>query len=252
MTFVDTRTAASQRPGRGRKPLRTAAVAVAVVAALLLITLGIALGRASVAPRPLDNGGTAPPSHGFIGPRATVDGVGVGWERSADGAVAAATAYLVGINGRSYVADAEKRRRILTAIAVPDRREALAGRAGAIVRPQAPGDPFAAAFAAKQTSAWRLVPLGYRLESYDEHATVVSVWAVQVTAGVGSANVPATARWSTTTLPLRWAENDWKLDLAAARGAPGPSPGAAPGAQSSDLDVIAVDGSFAEYAHAAR
>jgi hypothetical protein len=250
MTFVDTRATAAQRPGRSRKPL--AAVAVAVVAALLLITLGIALGRASVSPRPLDNGGTAPPSRDFIGPRATVDGVGVGWKRSADGAVAAATAYLVGINGRSYVADAAKRRRIVTAIAVPDQREALAGRAGAIVRPRAPGDPFAAAFAAKQMSAWRLVPLGYRVESYDEHAAVVSVWAVQVSAGVGSANVPATARWSTTTLPLRWAENDWKLDVAAARSAAGPSPGAAPGAQSSDLDVIAVDGSFAEYAHAAR
>jgi len=251
MTFVDTRTIPTQPPGGKRSPRRSAAVAAIIVAALLLIALGIALGRASVLHRPPDSG-ASPPRNDSVGPRAGVDGVGVGWQRSVDGAVAAATEYLVGINSRAYVANAPKRRRIVTAIAVPDQRTALSGQAGEVVRPEAPGEPFAAAFAAPKASAWRLVPLGYRVESYEDNAAVISVWSVQVTAGVGSANVPATARWSTTTLPLRWAENDWKLDFPAARSTPGPSPGIAPGAQSSDLDVIATDGSFEEYTHAAR
>jgi len=255
MTFVDTRAARPGTPGGRRSSGRTAAVVAAIVSALLLVTLGIALGRASApdhSPEARDGPHRDPVSTG-LGPRKTIDGVGVGWQRSRDGAVAAATGYLIGINSRAYVADPAKRRRILEAIAVPDQRATLAKRAGTVVRPEAPGDPFAAAFAAPKSSAWRLVPMGYRVDSYDDNAARISVWAVQVAAGVGSANVPATARWSTTTLPLVWSEKDWKLDLISAHSVPGPSPGVPPGAQqNSDLDVIAVDGSFEEYAHGAR
>jgi hypothetical protein len=254
MTFVDMRTVAPRRQGRRRPSGRGAGIVAAVVAALLLVTVGIVLGRASVPDSSPRIGGT--PSRDAaetaVGPQNVIDGVGIAWRQDRDGAIAAATAYLVGINSRAYVADATKRRRILTAIAVPDQRAALAQRAGTVVRPEAAGDPFAAAFALPKSSAWRLVPLGYRVVSHEKDAAVISIWAVQVAAGVGGANVPATARWSTTTLPLRWAEDDWKLDLTLAHSVQGPSPGLSPGPQSSDLDVIAVDGSYEEYAHGAR
>lgn len=253
MTFVDTRTTPSHGRTGGRPPRRGVIVVALLIGALLLITLGMALGRASVPHRLPDSPDAAPPATPVgPGPKANVDGVGIGWQRSTDGAIAAATVYLVGINGRGYVAVAPTRRRIILAIADPDQRAELATKADEVVRPEAPGEPFAAAFAEPKASAWRLVPLGYRVESYADDSAVISVWAVQITAGVGSANAPATARWSTTTLPLRWVEDDWKLDVAAARSVPGPSPATALGSQSGDLEVIATDSSFEEYAHASR
>jgi hypothetical protein len=73
-----------------------------------------------------------------------------------------------------------------------------------------------------------------------------------VTAGTGTVDVPATATWTTTRLPLLWTQAGWKLDLAAATVAPGPTPGMGPMAQSSDLEVIAADGQFEEYRHDPR
>ncbi len=223
---------------------------------LLVLAAGIALGRASIRRQP------APPSTGnhprssAAGevPRGYVDGVGVGWPRSRDGAVAAATGYLTGVSSRPYLGDPGVRGRIVRAIVTPDQIATVVGQpggSGAVDRGAGDGGPYAAALAAPTSSAWRYVPVGYRVDSYNSDRAAVQVWAVQLAAAVGSAAVPATAVWGTTRVPLVWAGGDWKLDVAGMRGQPGPTPASNLDVLSSDLDVVAADRAFAGYGHVA-
>jgi len=240
-------------PASGRRRLVAAIAAVMVL--LLVLAAGIALGRASIGRQP------APPSTGNHPgtpagdvPRGYVDGVGVGWPRSRDGAVAAATGYLTGVSSRRYLGDPAVRGRIVRAIVTPDQIATVLsppGGSGAVDRGAGDGGPYAAALAAPTLSAWRYVPVGYRVDSYNGDRAAVQVWAVQVTAAVGSAAVPATAVWGTTTVPLVWAGGDWKLDVAGMRGQPGPTPASNLDVLSSDLDVVAADRAFAGYGHVA-
>jgi len=227
----------------------------AILVVLFVLAAGIALGRASVQPQP------APPSMGNHSgttagamPRGYVDGVGVGWPRSRAGAVAAATGYLTGVSSRPYLRDPATRRRIVRAIVAPDQVGIVlsqAGGSGTVDRGEGDGRPSAAALAAPTSSAWRYVPVGYRVDSYKPGQATIDVWAVQVTAAVGSAAVPATGVWGTTTVPLVWAAGDWKLDVAGMRGHAGPTPASDLDVLSSDLDVVAADRTFAGYGHVA-
>ena len=240
-------------PASGRRRLVAAIAAVMVL--LLVLAAGIALGRASIGGQPAPpSTGNHPGSAAGDVPRGYVDGVGVGWPRSRSGAVAAATGYLTGVSSRPYLRDLAARGRIVRAIVTPDQIATVAsqpGGSGAVDRGAGDGGPYAAALAAPRSSAWRYVPVGYRVDSYDTGRAAVQVWAVQVTAAVGSAAVPATAVWGTTTVPLVWAGGDWKLDVAGMRGQPGPTPASNLNVLSSDLDVVAADRAFAGYGHVA-
>ncbi len=235
-------------PSSGRR--RWAAVAASLLVVLFVLAAGIALGRASIGrqPTPPSTGNHSGTAAGEV-PRGYVDGVGVGWPRSRAGAVAAATGYLSGVSSRAYFGDRSVRGRIVRAIVAPDQ----VGTVLAQPRGSDPGErgPYAAALAAPRSSAWRYVPVGYRVESYSGDRAGVQVWAVQVTAAVGSAAVPATAVWGTTTVPLVWAGGDWKLDVAGMRGHAGPTPASNLDVLSSDLDVVAADRAFAGYGHVA-
>ncbi len=241
-------------PASGRRRLVAAIAAVMVL--LLVLAAGIALGRASFGRQlaPLSTADHPRSSAAGDVPRGYVDGVGVGWPRSRAGAVAAATGYLTGVSSRSYVGDPAVRGRIVRAIVAPDQVDTILsqpGGSGAVDRGAGEGGSYAAAVAAPRSSAWRYVPVGYRVDSYNSDRAAVQVWAVQVTAAVGSAAVPATAVWGTTTVPLAWAGGDWKLDVAGMRGQPGPTPASNLDVLSSDLDVVAADRAFAGYGHVA-
>ena len=235
------------RPPRRTK--RRQSVAVLVVLGILA---GVASASGWVAPRSATTRAPTARARRRGTSRATPAGDGLpGWPRTDAGAVAAATAYLMSLNTRGAVSDPTARAAVVRAIAVPEQRDALADQVRARRRrPTGPGDLFAAAFADERSSAWRMVPVGYRVDAYDDSSARISVWTVQVIAGVGSANVPATALWATTTLPLQWHEDTWKLDLANATGELGPAPGLGRLPLSSDLDVIAADQGFREYGHA--
>ena len=234
------------RPPRRTK--RRQSVALLVVLGILAgVALGIGLGRASVRDDPSTDGTGSSQRDESSEPAG--DGL-PGWPRTDAGAVAAATAYLMSLNTRGAVSDPTARAAVVRAIALPEQRDALADQSAIAASPTGPGDLFAAAFADERSSAWRMVPVGYRVDAYDDSSARISVWTVQVIAGVGSANVPATALWATTTLPLQWHEDTWKLDLANATGELGPAPGLGRLPLSSDLDVIAADQGFREYGHA--
>jgi len=236
---------------RAEDPRRRAALIVLLlIVALALVTVGIGLGRASKADdsRSGVNDGRVTTSTSTD----TTDDVPVGWSRTEDGAVGAAVAYLALLNSRGYVTSPETRADVVRAIAVPDQRDRIANQVALDTAPASEGDLFAAAFAADGASAWRYVPVGYRIDGYTDNAAQVSVWGVQITAGTGSANVPATSIWGTTRVSLVWAESTWKLDLRAGTSIAGPTPAIRPGTLSSDLEVIAAHNDFGELDHGLR
>lgn len=231
------RQAPRQEPAPGR---RLAVAAAAAVVAVLLVAIGAVLGRGSAEQPTL---GAAPQEAAAGVPEIRPPGPG----RTREGAVAAATAYLLRITSRGYVTDPAERRRTVRDIAIPSARDDLLQRLGDRAAPP-PGDPFAAAYAPPRSSAWRTVPVGHRVVAFTGGSAVVEIWNVQLAAGPGSAAVPAIATWAVATMPLVWVDGGWRLDFDRARSVPGPTPATAAGTLSSDLEVAAADTRFARYA----
>jgi hypothetical protein len=235
---------------RRSRSARPALALCAALAALALGTLGIVLGRASAA------GDPAPPVPPSISGDDEQDSGTSGGQRTEEGAVAAATDYLAVLSSRGFIADPAVRTDALMAIVVPADRDRLAAQAAdtrdtAGSRGDVPTGAIGAAFGPAHSTAWRTAPLGWRIDTFTTERAVVEVWSVQVSAGAGQVDVPAAATWTTTRMPLQWAEGAWKLDLADAVTTAGPTPGMGPLAQSPDLEVIAADGQFEEYRHVA-
>jgi hypothetical protein len=159
---------------------------------------------------------------------------------------------MVVLNSRGFLSDPEQRRGVLQGVAVSRQRDALVDASAVEPAAPPPGDLLAAAVGPSDSTAWRLVPVGYRVSDFTADAATVDVWTVQVMAGVGAVNVPASALWATTTLRLEWEGHGWLLDVGATRTSLGPTPGLGPAPQSSDLDVISADLQFEEYGHVAR
>lgn len=168
------------------------------LAGLLAGTLlaGALMGRVSA------GGGaeaTAPKPAG-PGPRQVVAGVGVGWERSREGAVGAALAYEVALERVGLASEAE-RRAVLDAITTPARRDQIreAMEPGLRVVKERLGTE----------GVLRGAMVGYRLKGYDADGAEVETWGAGII-GAPQLGSPQVA-WTTSTLRLRWVENDWKL-----------------------------------------
>jgi hypothetical protein len=101
------------------------------------------------------------------------------------------------------------------------------------------------------TPAVKLVPIAYRVESYDPTEARVSIWAVWLIAEEGI--LAPQQNWITLQLSLRWLDNDWKM--ATSSGAhPGPVPQPPQGAaveQSQPLPAP-LTSDYSEYSHVSR
>lgn len=194
-------------PRRARGPL----LAGVVLAGLVVLALGAALGRASA---PAPSGGTATEMAG-TGPTDVVHGVPVGYARTPEGAVAAAANYTA-VLGAKHNIDPAYGRDAYPVFALPDVVADLLRRSedfGDTVRD-------AAALAADPALVLRAAPLGYRLDHYSHDQATVTVWAVAM--GVGTQELPLATAWATEQLTLRWIDQDWKVaDLV---GGEGPEP----------------------------
>lgn len=215
-------------PGRER---RTGRVAAALTVLLLTAVAGVALGRAT-APNPTPAPGAAPPDTDVdvgeetpAGPTRVEAGVPVGYARTRDGAVTAATQYLLVLDSPVLV-DESRLDTVLEVLASTEGRRGLrtslgdGGRLPAERLNLTANDP---------SMVWRSVPAGWRIDRYDHGAASVAVWATAVL--FTGAGTPTAMSWSTAEVQLRWEAGDWKLHgLLTSDGPAPPEPGAAPGA----------------------
>jgi hypothetical protein len=251
------------------RPVRTGLVLLAAVA--IIFSLGVIAGRVSVPQQPAQaadaseegeepggqaaapqapaeepsgdgRGGdgqsaeSAPAQDGTVagaGPARIQDGVGVGYTRTPEGAVAAATNYVQALSGPLILADPETEEEQL---------QVLTESAPAIAQSlRLPTDGAAGTNLLLQT-----VPVRVRLDRYDADSATVSIW--QTSLGGTTAGVPVLQRWGTTTVELRWVSDDWKQ--VSTRSAAGPVPLADDAQPTAASELIGTLEEYEEYPYA--
>ncbi len=155
------------------------------------------------------------------GPSQKIDGVGVGFTRDEDGAIAAATNLILTLEQAANTdrANAVRAYEVLSADAS---RETLAADMGAT------WDALHGSIATNgptQSSLFlRTVPVGHQLLRYSPERATVEVWTLTVVAAAGMREPLAT--WETATIDVVWEDDDWKVWSAAS--VPGPAAAWAP------------------------
>lgn len=159
---------------------------------LIALLIGIGIGYI-VAPKGQDE---AQPES--VGPTRVENGVPLGYARTRDGAVAAASNFERVRSGPLLVSEEEYLRAIETMATDEWKAQALdSGRAAVTIA----RDQFGAAFKIETS------PIRYRIISYSPSVARVSVWLVSV---VSSADQRTRDIWSTVEYELRWS-GDWRV-----------------------------------------
>lgn len=250
-------------------PMRSARGGLALLAAVAVIfSLGVIAGRVSVPrqpaarqqpaagtppqqttattqPAPADQPAQAAPE-GHPGPTRTRAGVPVGYARTREGAVAAATAYIKVLSS-PLILDERRRRDAVEVLADPRTRQqqldALETGAPAIAQSLRlpPGGGTGGTPVLLQT-----IPVRVRVEAFTADTATVAVW--QTSLGGTTNGVPVLQRWGTTTVKLRWVDGDWKQ--VEARSSPGPVPLADDAQPTAASELIGKVGDYEEYQYA--
>jgi hypothetical protein len=223
-------------PGR----LRRWGPAIPVVVIAIALLAGLVFGRISapstVAVR------TVPLAPGSTRVEA---GVPIGYEHTRQGAVDAATGYAVTLNS-PIVLDASALRAAEDVIATPEYRGPLEEQTAKALQ------ALDSAYGARSndgmgaTLVVRLVPVAYRVESYNPMEARVSIWAVWLLAEEGIL-APQQA-WITTQLQVRWL-GDWKLASSGSHPGPVPQPPQQAVDQQSMPLPAPLTGQYQEYRH---
>jgi hypothetical protein len=175
---------------------RTLIVAV-VIAAAIGLTAGLLLAPDALGTP--EGEGKEVQSPKTAGPRSVENGVPVGYARTEEGAVLAATNFSL-VSTSELVRDRQALIRAVETFAAPSwreeaRRQAENAHEFAVNRY---GDDVEAT-----TSVVR-----YETRSFSEEAASVRLWAVTV---AGGSNRPQEAIWATSILDLEWIEGDWRV-----------------------------------------
>jgi hypothetical protein len=178
------------------------------------------------------------------GPARLVNGVPVGYERSRAGAIAAATNYVAVLSSEQSL-DADWRGKAIATLATPDAAAALqrsaATNAATLARMlRLPAKPDGVSV------LLRVIPVGARVDRYDDNSATVSIW--QTSIGGSTNGAPVQQSWGTTTVQLRWVEEDWKQ--ASATTTLGPTPLADDALPTAASELIAKTRDFEEYRYA--
>jgi hypothetical protein len=145
-----------------------------------------------------------------VGPRRYLEGVGVGYARSQEGAVAAA-ANFTRVLSSELILDTPRRRAAIDVLAAPEARGRLQRSFDQAVASLRQGLGMTGAPAKDTQVLLRATPVGWRVEDYDGSSAKVAIWVTSVGGSIGGAQpVPITEAWGTTTVTLRWAGGDWK------------------------------------------
>ena len=187
-----------------------------------------------------------PAASAKAGPRQVVDGVGVGWAHSRQGALAAATNYAIVLGG-DLVFDTQRRHKAVALLAAPEARAELQlawDRAVPVLRKalRLPADGPVADKIVLRTASF-----GHSIERYDDASARVSIWTVALAGS--TTGIPVQSGWGITTIDLKWVGGDWKEVRATTRAAPTPLSldTEVPSAASAFVQLIQQ---FKEYDHA--
>jgi hypothetical protein len=145
-----------------------------------------------------------------VGPRRFKAGVGVGYARSQQGAVAAAANY-TSVLSSDLLLDTTRRRAAIDALAAPEAKARLQKTFDQAVVSLRQGLGVTGGADDGTQVLLRATPVGWRVEDYDNGAAKVAIWVTSVGGSIGGkVPVPIREGWGTTTVTLRWADGDWK------------------------------------------
>jgi hypothetical protein len=155
--------------------------------------------------------GTGSVTNRAVGPRRHLDGVGVGYARSQEGAVAAA-ANFTRVLSSDLILDTRQRRAAIDALAAPEARGRLQRTFDQAVASLRQGLGMTGPAAKDARVLLRATPVGWRVEDYGAGSAKVAIWVTSVGGSTGGAEgqVPVREAWGTTTVTLRWVGGDWK------------------------------------------
>jgi hypothetical protein len=147
-----------------------------------------------------------------VGPRRFENGVGVGYARSQQGAVAAAANYLRVLSS-DLVLDTARRRAAIDTLAAPDAKAGLQKEFDQAMASVRKGFGVSGAAGERAQVLLRATPVGWRVDAYGDGAATVAIWVTGMAGSLGGAEgaVPIREGWGTTTVALRWVGGDWKL-----------------------------------------
>jgi hypothetical protein len=147
-----------------------------------------------------------------VGPRRFENGVGVGYARSQQGAVAAAANYLRVLSS-DLVLDTARRRAAIATLAAPEAKAGLQKEFDQAMASVRKGFGVSGAAGERAQVLLRATPVGWRVDAYGDGAATVAIWVTGMAGSLGGAGgeVPIREGWGTTTVALRWVGGDWKL-----------------------------------------
>jgi hypothetical protein len=259
-----------RRFGSGGMPTMLAMLLLAVV----LFLGGLVVGRASMtrdqagaaAPPTSAPAGTAAPATtaaatpgtaatapaaaatGQVGPHRVKAGVGVGYSRTEQGAVAAAANY-TRVLSSDLILDTGRRRAAIDALAAPEAKAGMQKTFDQAVASLRKGLGVTGATGDAQVLL-RATPVGWRVEQYEKDAASVAIWVTSVGGSIGGVDGPVPIRegWGTTTVDLRWAGGDWKQVNSTTTDGPVPIADVAPPTAAPELVTKASE--FKEFTYA--
>lgn len=139
------------------------------------------------------------------GPTRVVNGVPVGYAHTQAGAVAAATNYLETFDG-PLVTQPDKYRAAVREMTAPNARDKLMRLAETNLTGQ---QTYVSNAAQGRAVVHRIVPLAYRVQSYNSDSVRVSIWGEALLAVDGALSFREV--WATTTVTSEWSAGDWRL-----------------------------------------
>ena len=184
---------------------------IGIAGVIVGILIGILLGFVFDEGKGETSPGGPTPSVAGPGPSTEANGVPVGYARTEEGAVAAATNFNL-LSGRDDLLDREAMTNAMQALAAPSWKSEAAKQAqnGYDYVAEAYGDDADVSTAV----------LRYDLADYAADRAVVQLWTVTVLSGSERPNVDEV--WGVVTVNLEWVDADWRI--AGIESSPGPAP----------------------------
>ncbi|MFJ6686542.1 hypothetical protein [Streptomyces werraensis] len=206
---------------------------VTVVGVVVLLIAAIAFANRGGGDSDAEEGGDSPKAAataptGEKPVSAGASGIPAGFAHDRQGAESAAANYSV-VLGSDGMFKKDSRHSILGAIYTPDATEKL--------RP-AMDQAYSADFLSKlgldangnppqgSTFVSRTIPVGTKVEQYDDNSARVAVWYMGLIGMSGEKSTdPVTTTWKTWTFELQWIDGDWKISADTQKDGPAPVPG---------------------------